>query len=301
VNPVVWIVGDGASAVEQRAPRIARRQVPASLVIRLLFGDQLAVGWGLVAATMAVIVAMLPSIELIAPAYDRQANVASIRIEDVLEREGDYKIYRLDYQFFDEHEVARRGVSYTAPDRPNDPTGYRVDYQSRDPSTSCLQGMRRRETSAGELLVAFAFAPVGLLVLALTLPRSLRMLRLLRRGVEVDGTLVRWRDELGDDGSVSKVAMTFEYDAGGARYSTTVERPPSGPLAQGDRRTVLYDPWSPALATTLEVIPGSPRIAAGGKIEAARGVAGPVSLSLLLLLGAAIVAQLSYAVVQAAA
>jgi hypothetical protein len=69
------------------------------------------------------------------------------------------------------------------------------------------------------------------------------------------------------------MALTFEYEVGGTTYSTTLKTLTPGPLEDDEREATLYDPRAPAHATTLDHLPGKPKVTATGELEARPGPA----------------------------
>jgi hypothetical protein len=269
--------GRGLGA-EGRALRLAPRVVPRPLVRRLIFGGWLAAfGWAFAAGGMVVALVILPMLDLSFADYDRQASATMTSIEDAGWSENDRTVHRVRYTFVDESGVEHGGVSYTT-DPPAGLEPWEVEYRSGTPSESRLHGMRRGPFPAF-LLFLLAVPMLGLAAALWQVPGALRKLRLLRCGAETRGKLVRKRETRVEVNDVPIMALTFEYEVGGRTYFATVKTLTPGPLEDEAREAMLYDPRSPRRATTLDHLPGAPKIGAGGELEARPGTA----LHLLIL------------------
>lgn len=257
---------------------LAPRALPRGLALRLIFGGPLALfGWLFAAAGMVFVLVFLPMLDLSIADFDRRATGTMTSIEATSASENDRTVHRVRYTFVDETGAARQGESYTV-DPPAELGAWEVEYQSGDPSASRLEGMRRRTFSP---LFAFVLLfPIAGLGLALgPLPGALRKLRLLRYGVETHGKLLRKRETLVHVNNRPVMALTFEYEVLGRRYTSTVKTLAPAALEDDDREAMLCDPRAPWRATTLDHLPGSVKVTAVGALEARPGGA----LHLLLL------------------
>jgi hypothetical protein len=269
--------GHGERAGAEVAPpgpvlRLAPRAVPRALVWRLYFGGPIAVlGWLFAAFGMVFVLVFLPMSDLGSPDFDREATATMTRIEDTSSSENERTIYRVRYTFHDEAGVLHHGASFTL-DRPAELGPWPVRYRSDDPSESQLDGMRRGRFSPFVLLVAI-FPIVGLGIGISQLRAGHRNLRLLRSGAETRGKLLG-KEATGVYVNEQPVmALTFEYEAGGRTYTAKVKALDPSRLEDDPREPMLYDPRAPSRATTLDHLPGAPRIGAGGELEARPGVA----------------------------
>ncbi|HSK01731.1 MAG TPA: DUF3592 domain-containing protein [Kofleriaceae bacterium] len=267
--------GQGASAeVAPAGPvlPLAPRALPRGLARRLIFGGPLALfGWLFAATGMAFVLVFLPMLDLSLGDYDGLATATITSIEETSASENDRTIHRVRYTFVDHAGVARHGESYTV-DPPAELGAWEVEYRGGDPSESRLEGMRRRAFSP-----VFAFVllfPIAGLGLALgPLPGALRKLRLLRYGVEARGKLLGKRETLVHVNDRPVMALTFEYEVDGRRYTTTVKTLAPTALEDDDREAMLCDPRAPWRATTLDHLPGSVKVTASGALEARAGYA----------------------------
>jgi hypothetical protein len=248
-----------------------RRELSRGLVCRLLFGGPIVTfSWVFATIGMVVVLAFLPTLDLSVSNYDRQTTAKVTRIEKTDSSENDRPIYRVHYTFLDAAGTEHRGESYsTSP--PSYVDTWRVDYRGDAPSESQLAGMRRRPFSA-ILLVVVVFPIIGLTLVLWQLRIARRNLRLLRDGVETRGKLVDKRATMVHVNNVPIMALTFEYHVDGTRYTATVKTLTTARLEDDERESMLYDSRAPAHATTLDHLPGSPRITPSGNLEAQPGI-----------------------------
>ena len=275
--PEARIVKDGGPrpATAGDAPahvlRLAPRALPWRLVWRLWFGGTLGMfGWFFAGFGLLFCLIFLPLSELWTPDYDRTATATITRVEETSTSENDQTIYEAHYTFVDERGVTRTGSSYT---KDPSPGGTReVEYLAEDPDDSRLVGMRSRPFGwwAGFVLI---FPIVGLAIAIPQLVAGRRAVRLLRHGVETRGRLVR---KEATNVTVNKrpvMALTFRFDVGGRTHGATVKTLNTAPLEDDAEEPMLYDPYDPSRATTLDHLPGSPRVTSDGRIDARPGIA----------------------------
>jgi hypothetical protein len=273
--------GQGANAeVAPAGPvlPLAPRALPRGLARRLIFGEPLALfGWLFAATGMAFVLVFLPMVDLSLADHDRRATATITSVEETGKSENNRTIHRVRYTFVDHAGVARHGESYTL-DPPAELGAWEVAYRSGDPSASRLAGMRRQAFSpVFAFVVLFPLAGLGLALGQL--PGALRKLRLLRYGVEARGRLLGKRETPVHVNNRPIMALTFEYEVGGRRYTTIVKTLAPAALEDDEREAMLCDPRAPWRATTLDHLPGSVKVTAGGALEARPGGA----LHLLLL------------------
>jgi hypothetical protein len=271
-------------APEGSVLRLAPRALPRALIWRLIFGGPLVVfGWLFAAIGMVAALVFLPMLDLSFGDHDRQASATLTSVEETSSTENEHRIYRVRYTFLDEAGLVRHGESYTT-DPPSVSGSWRVDYRSGDPSESQLHGMRRRPFSPLFLFV-LVFPIVGLGLVIWQLPAARRNVRLLRYGAETRGKLVRKRETRVTVNDTPVMALTFEYEVCGKTYSTMVKTLQPAPLEDDEREAMLYDPQSPSRATTLDHLPGSPKVTAGGELEARPGTAFHLLILPVLFVG----------------
>ena len=254
--------------------RLAPRALPRNLIVRLLFGDGLAVsGWWLAVLLVGITFLLARQKELSPEDYDRQATAWATKIEKTSTFYAQKPVYSVSYTFRDEAGTSHAGESFNT----GAPVGrsWTVYYQSADPSVSQLDGMRRHKRPWTWLLMCFPILAVGIVCWELWI--GVRNLRLLRRGAETSGKRVEVRESWGWstflDRSARATSFTFEYEVAGKTYTTKVKVKAKRAVVLNDdvREPMLYDPKRPSRATTLDHLPGSPRITADGDLEARAG------------------------------
>jgi len=265
-------MGRSGESGEPRAPAIveARRRLPRALVWRIVFGEPIvAFGWLFAAFGMLCACVFLPMI-VGASRHDRDAVATVTQVERTNNSDNGESIYRVRYAFVDGSGGPQRGALYTS-SPPVERATLRVKYRHDDPSDSQLEGMGSLPFPAFWLiLLTLPLGGVGLV--AWRLPTARRDLRLLRDGAETRGKLIDKRETQIELNEVPVMALTFAYEVDGARYTATVKTLKAGPLEDDTYEAMLYDPRAPAQATTLDHLPGSPKIAASGELKATPGI-----------------------------
>jgi hypothetical protein len=261
----------GTGAPSAPVLRLAPRALPGRLIVRIWFGTPLAwVGWLFAAIGMVACMVFLPVSELWSPDYDRTTVATITGLEETNSSENDRRIYRARYTFVDERGVTRTGASYTTD--PSLAGEHPVEYVAGDPGASRLAGMRSRPFSAWVAFVLL-FPLVGLAIAIHQLVAGRRATCLLRRGVETRGRLVGKRTTNIQINNQPVMALTFEYEAGGRTYRAEVRTLTPSLLEDDAEEAMVYDPYHPARATTLDHLPGAPRVTADGEIAARPGIA----------------------------
>lgn len=267
--PEARIVKDGGPRPEASAPlpprlQLAPRTVPLALVVRVWFGTTFAtIGWLLACVGMVFTLVFLPRAALVEPDYDRVTSATITRVEKTSHSENDDDIYRVHFTFDAGDGVTRSGVSYTT--APPAEGAHQVEYIADDPATSRLLGMRTQPYSRGVLFVLI-FPLIGLGIAISQLATGVRATRLLRYGVETRGTLLSKKETSTTVNDDPVMALTFEYLVDRRPYQVTVKTLHPALLEDDAQEPMLYDPRRPARATTLDHLPGAPRITADGQI-----------------------------------
>ena len=276
-----------------RVLQLGRRKLPRGLVCRVLFGGPVvAYSWIFAALGMILVMHLLPTIDLRITTYDQEGTATVTRIENTGSPDGGQPTYLVHYTFLDGAGAEHRGASYTTMP-PADASRWRVDYRGDEPSESRLYGMKRRPSSALFLLFLLVFPIAGLSFVYSQLGSARRDLRLLRYGVETRGKLVDRRATMLAVEEAPVMALTFEYDVDGARHTATVNTLNPASLEDDALEPMLYDPYAPARATTLDHLPGSPRIAPGGTLEARPGIVVHLLIAPIAFVGALIAAVIT--------
>jgi hypothetical protein len=131
--------------------------------------------------------------------------------------------------------------------------------------------MRQHQFGWWLVLFIFVFPIVGLALALPQIPRGRRAIRLLRHGVETRGTLTKKRETKVSVNDEPVMALTFEYEVEGRTYHATMKTLQPALLEDDKHEPMLYDPAEPEHATTLDHLPGGPRIGPDGEIVATTG------------------------------
>ena len=263
----------GDEAPLQPVLRLAPRAIPRRMAWRLLFGSPIAMfGWLFAAFGMLFVLLFLPEAEWPLQSYDRTTTARVTSVEETSASENDATIYRVHFTFATDDGVEHHGASYTK--RGSVAQELSVEYDPDEPSRARVIGMRSKPFAVWVALVVLIFPIVGLAIALPQLRTGRLALRLLRHGVETEGRLVH-RENTGttlNDAPV--VAMTFNYQSrDGKTYTTTVKTLSPETLEDDEREKMLYDPFAPERATTLDHLPGSPVVTKDGEIACKPGIA----------------------------
>lgn len=257
---------------------LAPRKVPASLVTRLLFGGFLAgFGWFFTAFGMLFVLVALPGSLPDFRSYDTHGVADIQRVEDTRKSENDKTVLRVAYTFEDDAGQPHHGVSYTTD--PVDPHATRgVEYSRAHPEMSRLHGMRRYPFSPWALVV-LVFPIVGLTMAGRAFVRGIRAARLLRRGIETTGKVVDVVPRRMKVQNERIMRATVEFNVGEQTQRTTFDVGESGAPPRDEIRRLIYDPQAPSRASTLDDLPGEPRITPEGKLAWSSGSAALVLIA----------------------
>jgi hypothetical protein len=271
--------------------RLAPRALPRALVWRLWFGGTIATaGWIFTVVGLALSIAFVSMTDLSFGAYDQRVPATVTRVEETSASASDRRIYQGHYTFRDAAGVAHQGASYTT-SPPAGSGAWDVEYRSGDPIASRLVGMDRAQLPWFVLFVLI-FPIIGMVIALWQLRAGRASLRLLRHGAETSGKLISKRETNVEVNDVPVMALTFEYEVDGRRHTATVKTLTPALLEDDEREPMLYDPHEPWRATTLDHLPGSPRLAADGELEARAGFAGHLLILPILSAGLAVAAAI---------
>lgn len=174
-------------------------------------------------------------------------------------------IYALRYQFSYRGQTYE-GVSYQLGARAELPQRVTVEFPVGRPERSRIQGMRTAPFGWPVLFV-LVFPLVGAGFVLGRLRWGLRSLRLLKHG-EIAAARLTLREPTNTTINDQRVyRLTFDYETKlGAQAQCVVRTHETRRLTDDEWETVLYDPVRPERGTTLDHLPGSPRIAEDGSI-----------------------------------
>jgi hypothetical protein len=269
-----------------KPPRPPPRRLPPALWLKLHTGSAIGLmGW-----------AVLLMGSLFAWVFGSQADSSGIlfgwnraeRVPGVVEAswetgfsENNRSIWAVRYSFVDVAGRSHEGVSYTRAGRREPGTAVRVEHVQGDPSTSRVEGMRRRPLGGWVLFVVLIFPIVGAGMAAGAWRAARRPTRLLVEGKLGHGRLVSKHQTSTEVNDRTEYAMTFEFAAEGAgRYRVEARTHRPELLEDDAEEPLLYDPRDPSYATLLDHLPGTPRIRPDGEIAFRHSAAGILALAL---------------------
>ena len=250
---------------------VVPRYVPIGVKLRVRFGGILGqVGWlvlgfGLVFVWAFGIDATIASLIAWRGETDTAAGVVRA-CEDTGGKANNVTIYRNVYTFTAADGSQHEGASYATGKQLAPGTSVTVVYVKDNPAVSRIRDMRSTLMGAWGLFILI-FPLVGLVLVAASLVRSRKRLRLLRDGITAVGTLV---DKQATNTSVNhqrvyKFTYAFTADDGGT-YRATARTHETGKFSD-ENEPLLYDPANPNVAVMMDNIPGSPRIDEAGDIH----------------------------------
>lgn len=171
--------------------------------------------------------------------------------------EGDVPVFENYYTFKSDAGMEYEGVSYATGQRVLKGDALIIEYPPGKPQHSRIKGMRRKTFSP---LVTFVviFPLVGLVFIFLGLKRSVRALKLLRRGILTKGVLIsKTRTNTRINGRVV-YKMSFRYkDNQGTEYIRTEKTPNPYFLKDQKEEKLLYLRSRPSYAIMLDALPAS--------------------------------------------
>jgi hypothetical protein len=258
------------------------RRVPIRLVWRVWFATGSA-GWCWLLAAFGMFATffIVPQVEFRAGIYDRTAKATVTAVDKTGSQENDRDVYRIDYTFTDHEGHIHKGTSYSKTYMLAGQTR-EVEYFSPDPAKSRIVGARTKPAPLWVLCVLI-FPIIGLSVSFASLRTGRRAVQLLRSGVLTTGTFVGKTKCEGEDNTDYDVEIAYTVD--GKRYTITVETNRPELLEDDLHEPLVYDPRDPAYATTLDHLPGKPRIGEDGALHSRPGIAVHVLVMPLITFG----------------
>ena len=176
------------------------------------------------------------------------------------------RIYAHRYRFtYQGH--AYEGVSYRLGAQAEADGTVTIEFPEGRPQRSRIQGMRSAPFGWPVLFVV-VFPLIGALFVLGTLWSGWKRLYLLKYGELAQGKLVDKQptNTSINDQTVYKLTFAFETSLGQAAQ-TIVKTHETARLTDDELETLLYDPLNPAVGTTLDHLPGAPRIEEDGRIS----------------------------------
>ena len=192
-------------------------------------------------------------------------------------------VYRTEYGYeieggtYHESECYGTGLSFSPGQ------AVPVEYVAGDPTTSRIEGSRKKPWSAWVLFVAI-FPIVGLLLMVLGVRSNLRKLKILKLGKATRGRLVSKEPTNTRINNQTVYKFTFEYeDESGNTHQVSDKTHITSLLEDEETERLFYNPDRPDEGLLVDVLPGKPRVDEHGNIGAAS--AGTAFARMLLPLG----------------
>lgn len=261
----------------------APRRVPFSLSVQFLTGGFLNqfgwafLGFGMIFVWIFVMNADLSSWYLLKDSRTAEGKVAYCSETNMEENET--VVYEIGYFFTGPDGVVYRDRSYSTGNFFSEGTPVSIEYAAGNPGISRIKGLRR-EAFGPLVLFVVIFPLVGAGFVIAGLKKGFKALNLIKNGHLAVGKLIskeptntRINDEM-----VYRYIFEFKTDSG--RTFQVESRTHLEDVLEDDEQgeRLLYDPYNPECAVTLDDLPGSPEIDSSGNFVAT--VAG---LKVLLL------------------
>jgi hypothetical protein len=174
-------------------------------------------------------------------------------------------IYAYRYQFTYEGQ-SYDGVSYREGAQAEAEVAVTVEFPPGRPERSRIRGMHSAPVPAFALFVVL-FPLIGMLFVVGRWRSGWRSVRLLKHGSLAEGKLVS-QEATGttiNDQRVYRLTFAFETDLG-QQAQIVVKTHETQRLLDDALETLLYDPTRPSCGTTMDHLPGLPRIDERGQI-----------------------------------
>ncbi len=121
------------------------------------------------------------------------------------------------------------------------------------------------------LALLLPVAAVAMIPLILGTRRSWRHVRLLSRGIETHGKLVSKREIANAETSFWHYTFEYRTAAGTTHRMVVITDVPEKTLEDDALEPMVYDPTNPDVATTLDHLPGAPKIRDGQLMDGGGG------------------------------
>ena len=175
-------------------------------------------------------------------------------------------IFRYRYEFsYDGSDY--EGVSYRLGQPAEAIHDVTVEFAAGRPGRSRIRGMRSAVFGPFVLFVVL-FPVVGLIFVLFTLRRGFKRIYFLKHGELTTGKLVSKEPTNTQINDQTVYKMTFAFETSmGKPAEITVKTHNVGRLEDDELELLLYDPVKPSRGTTLDNLPGLPRIEEDGTIS----------------------------------
>lgn len=211
--------------------------------------------------------------------------------------ENETPVYANHYAFRVERlEEDFHSISYTTGQTFSEGERVTIEYLSRNPDISRIQGARSGTFSPWVLCLVGIFPLVGIVFVAVSLASGFKANRLLTHGRVALGTLVSKEPTNTRINNQTVYKLTFEFTTdSGQRYEATARSHQPYALEDEAREQLLYDPRNPTKAVLLDNLPGEPDIDEFGNIQVAN--VGRSMRSLVLPVAVLVINALIFVVV----
>ncbi len=252
------------------------RSVPVPVLVQVLlggFGNQF--GWLFFGFGM-IFVWAFGAFASLTPVYFWLSRVETApgvvaEVHSTHASENDVTVYTNQYVFRVERlEAEFRGESYTTGRKFSVGDPVMVEYLSRSPQTSRIQGERSSLFAPWVLCFVGIFPAVGLAFIAVNMQRGVKGSQLLRYGKLTGGKLIDKRPTNTRINEQMVYKLTFEFVADdGQRHTVTANSHQPENLEDETLEKVLYNPYNPKSAVVVDNLPGAPAIDEFGQIQSA--------------------------------
>lgn len=253
------------------------RQIPLLLAIQLLFSGVLCtLGWVFLGFGMIFVWIFAANTDPFAffvfhgHLETARGVVTSVEETDFSEGGSEHTpgtpIYRLCYRFsYQGHDFEGASYRLRAPRKSiHDVT---IEFPAGRPNRSRIRGMRSAVFGPFALIAAI-FPAIGLLFVVFTLRRGFKRIQFLKHGELASGELVAKEPTNTQINNQTVYKMTFAFQTAlGKKAEITVRTHETERLEDDQLELLLYDPVKPTRGTTLDNLPGSPRIEKDGTIS----------------------------------
>lgn len=269
------------------------RRLPLSLRLRLLFGGlSNQIGWvvfgvGWIFTWIFAGNADLSGLHYLGEVEQARGTIVAREKTSATEGGSDTSdgdpIYRHDFEFVGPGGQERSGSSYSiqARDVGSEVT---IEFPADAPEVSRIQGMRSALFPPWVLLVLL-FPGVGLLLIGNGLRRGWRASRLLARGRPARGRLVNKRATNTKINQRIVYALTFEFSDDGTTHRMVAKTHLTERVEDDEEEELLFDPWKPANAVLLDILPARPEVDERGCFRPAPDVGRVLLLPVLTAVG----------------
>lgn len=240
---------------DSRGRRIQQRTIPGSLLITLFCYKSFAqVGFFFLAVTLVVLkFSGADASVFFLFAEEQKAQAKIVGVEEMNFTINERTVYKFHYSFSDPWGFTHEDYSYvTRPGRRWTGDTVTVTFPKEYPEYSRLSFGDRSLFGYWE----FAFLLVDLVLLAISLPRSIKSLRLLKQGREGKAKLLRKEKTNTTINDQPVIKLVFSYrDDGGQTHEFTIKTHRPRALLDDDEESILFFPDEPKKVVLMDTLP----------------------------------------------